>query len=148
MQVLVFDALGFWELLISQSLWESKAGKTPEGKSCSLCRTVGELPCCPSQYKTAVEQKILQARPGEKRDRMLPLKSIRKEEMQWVEQERSLKMNDTWNTHGCPGICYKGFLFYKVSRSWPKLGDDGRILRPCLNQWKNWVTQPYPPADK
>lgn len=34
-------------------------------------------------------------------------------------------MNDTWNTHGCPGICYKGFLFYKVSRSWPKLGDDG-----------------------
>lgn len=80
MQVLVFNAQGFWEYSLVSPFGESKAGKIPEGRCPASCvELLGPVPfSCPSQRGRAVNVGTVYLSGNEA--------------IQWVEQERRLKM--------------------------------------------------------
>lgn len=76
MQVLVFDVLGFWELLISQSLWESNLVKLQEIIPAPYAESWGALFVAHLNMEQSSWVGNVVDRPYEKKDWRLTFKSI------------------------------------------------------------------------
>lgn len=140
-QVLVLEVLGFWELIISQSLWESnlvKFQKVSPAPYVELWRDlfVAHLNTEQSNWVGNVAD-----RPHEKKGWRLTFKSIWQRRSPMSGTRKDLKnercLECLWRSQRCRRREFCSTEWEEVGKSWLMLTV---ILQPCLSQWKTWIT--------